>query len=262
MRVIKLKDPPLKYLYNIYTVDDKTLGCLLTLACSKSVDKKTPNLGYNKLAYDRLNNNKIDDKFNNIRNQLSNIEPIPNLFQLNPDNNSDIYCVNKDQIVDSFDKATLCASDSSKPEDIIALPNVSGFQNYCVNPVQANYCRFVLCDYLGIPNYYYINDNDPIQSTNDKSKYDLAKNIDEKYKIKIIKYNNFGESDKMTGGSEILGYFGICNSNQYKITQNFKKWGFYIFILLIIGIILFIFLKKSKNKNSMINKNQQKNVRK
>lgn len=267
MRILKLKDPPLKYLYNIYIVDDKTLGCLLTLACSKAVDKTTPNLGYNLLAYDNLNKNKIDEKFSEIRNKFTpNLPNLPNLFQTNDNGvNDDKYYVDKGKIVDSFEKAIKITKDSPANiplDQIVAFPNISGFKDYCKDPIQANYCRFVLCDYLGIPNYYFINDNDPIQSINDASKYDLAKNIDDKYKIKIIKYNSFLASDKMTGGSEISGYFGICNSNQYKITQNFKKWGFYIFILLIIGIILFIFLKKPKNKNTINNKIQQKNVRK
>lgn len=272
-RSIELKEPPLKYLYSIYTIDQDTLGCLLTLACAKAVtDKKSFNRGYNYITYDNLID--LENGLTGVRNDFGGdaFPKLPRIFTKRYKKDSDdtfYYVDSKDLIVGSFDETGVKQGhedDDDDKENRIIIPNTEEFINYCQNEKQARYARFVLCRYLNIPNHYYINDDDPIVGLNNSARggngckgvIGLAKNIDKKCKMKITRYNNFNPADRMSGGCTVEGEFGICNSGAYKVARQFKKWGMYLFIILIVGIILLIWLKNLKNKKNQENKKKNK----
>lgn len=259
-RSIELKEPPLKYLYSIYRFDPDTLGCLLTLACAKAVtDTKSFNRGYNYTTYDNLID--LEDGLTGVRIDFGGdaFPKLPRIFTKRYKKDSEdifYYVDNKDLIVGSFDETGVKRGNEKDDDDKknrIIIPNTEEFINYCQNEKQARYARFVLCKYLDIPNYYYINNDDPIVDIN--GVIGLAKKSDQKYRMKVTRYSTFNPPDRMLGGCTVEGEFGICNSGTYKVACQFKKWGIYLFIIFIIGIILFIWLKKNKNKE---NKNKIK----
>lgn len=249
---ISLNNPPLKYLYAIYT-DDKngTLGCLLTLACTQSVSNpNSPNRGFNYITYNTIENG-IDNDLENIRDQMR-VPSLPIIFVKNnsEDDTDTVYYVKEDSdVVDDFSQAIKEDKDHTAPSESnkIVLPNFAEFTKYCQNVQNAKYARFALCKYLGIPNYYYIYDNEPIMDLNNN--IGIAQDIDPKSKMQITTFTYFDYPSRMLGSCKIKGEFGICNSGTYKVAHQFKMWGIYIFIIIIIGVILMIFLKNLKKKS-------------
>lgn len=249
-----ISNPPLRYLFPINSAPTKSqLPGLLQIIVARFSNKASgPNTkpgangGYNGAIA------------NYLTTQLSTYDPseyklkIPklpdilvpykkgNLYYTVPDSyNMSIYQSGGTCFDCSGDNCSACDSGTSKDspdQDCVYKLNSDEWNTYLANKDQSLFARYVLCDLLDIPTNVYIDDNEVV--TGDKTK---------SYKfIGFKESHDKGYSDGISGGGQLSGIFGDCNTNMYKVHKFFKTVGNYLVIGLVIITMIVLFFAKGK----------------
>jgi len=256
---IPLQNPPLYYLYNIFTNTEN--GCLLYIVINKllGVSNDYPNHGYN--CYQMENVNETFQNF--VQKTIQNIQTTSSGFMIQNFPNLMVCCTNcyvkdtSDNI--DYTKAgnmvypcTNCNEgtlSSSNPEYYSAKPNVTGFSNFCnENDLNKAFARFVLAEYFGFFTNYYVNEGDPVTwlDENQVKNYGVANESNKKYLFRITQKEGYDITKAMENQTQIYGIFGTQPTTVYQVSQGFKRWGIYLFIIFVLILCLWIGLTASR----------------
>jgi len=259
---LSLKNPPLYYLYNIYTNTEK--GCLLYIVINLllGVNNDNPNHGYNCRDMNTVNQN--FQTF--VRQTLDNIKQTTPSYAIEGDFPDLLICCQNCDFTKSSDgvdytqKGNMvynclnCQTgypvDSGTYQNYSAIPNVDGFTEFCNESMNNKlFARFVLSEYFGFYTNYYVNDGDPvtwIDESYDQKYYGIANDSNRKYISKIIQKEGYDPAMAMQDNTTLYGMFGIQPTTTYNVSQGFKRWGIYIFIIFIVCLCIWIGLTAAR----------------
>ena len=149
----------------------------------------------------------------------------------------------------------IIASDDTPNEDIIAVLNTDGWVNYIndkkYGDKRALFARFLFLtiSVSDIDLSMYIDENE-IVSVKDKNKtiYKIARDCSKDFNIYKYEPNEPSTdfSEAIIGKDTLTGNYGICTNNTYKFQKFFRNIMSWVILLCILGVILYIILKRVK----------------
>ena len=292
-QTLSLEHTPMKYMFSLISSpsgDTGIIGSLLEMVVSaKTSDNDMKNnRGYN--VANANNVNKIADeqwstliKNKDIKNTWKPPPKILIIPTITEKDKKEYYKIpvqytskdgkctpgkleyDKDDNNDDFDSCPTKSGKLIKTENEsegIANLNISDWKKYLENGKNIPFARFFLLRLLesdsvrfDLSTYEDKDGNEPVVYKKNMEEFvDLAKNV----KDKVAKYRNDKNQEPTesakTGSGTIIGLFGICNNQQYKLRQFARKIGIWIVLLIVIGLGIFLLVTYMRNKSSSENK--------
>lgn len=276
MQTVYIKSPPLKYTFQV-------VGAKNNVDLARQVIEVFNN-HQNNQGYNMANLNTIDDQIKKSVESIQSVNlgftpptvPNPLVATATPYEIPDVYRTDikgscTPGAIDSISDDPNCKDDDSnkcsstycqnslnngadqKPDLVLATYNDFSSSNFSTD--QWDYIRFVYIDILNrngakyVSNNYAISPNDLVQDNH--GNVQILKDALKANSPGVFQFtpdNNYTSSNMpVTGGGNVTGMFGYCNSRQYKLDkfmQNIGKW-----ILLVIAILIFAYLGYSAYKS-------------
>jgi hypothetical protein len=120
-------------------------------------------------------------------------------------------------------------------------------------------CRYLLYSITNNPLNIYISEDELVRFNYDNGKIFAGYAKDQKnecYKFNPITINNY--RDGINSGGKLIGLFGVCNDNSYKLHKFSRKIGIWILLGLILIFFGFLFYQWKSNKNKPVVKTDSK----
>jgi hypothetical protein len=279
----KLDNPPLRYIYGLIPGDNsKSKANLLEIAVSYGTGNSITNGGYNSIRANELNQKMnsllkelndngviINNKPPSILNKKDFLIPDQYLKTGNTENKDSILGIctpislkgisindnttSPTDCPEYLEKGYLKSNNNKETYNTLASLNIDEWIEYLKNDDEnlsrTKLCRYLLYSLTSNPLNIYISDTELVRF-NDKNGLTIVgyakDHKSECYKFNPLSLNNY--RDGINGGGKLVGLYGVCNDNSYKIHKFMRKLGIWLIVCVIFSFFGFLFYQWETNR--------------